>query len=58
MPRIEHVAVEARPVHMLPMTEAELEAEAIRELERMGRALNAKRSNYRPKRRGRYEDRG
>ncbi len=49
---------QTRPVHMPPKSEAELEAEAIRELERMERALNAKKSNYRPKRRGRYEDRG
>jgi hypothetical protein len=58
MPRIERHETMSRPVHMPPMTEAELEAEAIRELERMERALNAKKSNYRPKRRGRYEDRG
>ena len=32
--------------------EARLEAQAIRELERMGRALERKRSNYTPKRRG------
>lgn len=50
---------QARPVHMRPMTEEELEREAIRELERMERALNAKKSGYRPKRRGgRYADRG
>lgn len=57
MPRIEHVTVEARPVHMPPLSDAELEAEAIRELERMERALNAKKSGYKPKRRGgRYAD--
>ena len=37
-----------------PKTEAELEAEAIRELERMERALNAKKSGYKPKRRRGY----
>lgn len=62
MPRTEINDAMSRPVHMPSMTEAELEAEleaeAIRELERIERALNAKRSNYRPKRRGRYENRG
>jgi hypothetical protein len=48
-----------QPVHMRPMTEEELEREAIRELERMQRALNAKRSGYKPKRRGwNHADRG
>ncbi|EFL51837.1 conserved hypothetical protein [Solidesulfovibrio fructosivorans JJ]] len=37
-------------------SDAELEAEAIRELERMERALNAKKSGYRPKRRRAYAD--
>jgi len=41
----------ARPVHMPPLSEAELEAEAIRELERMGRALERKKSNSKPRRR-------
>ncbi|UJX41102.1 hypothetical protein K9F62_20890 [Desulfovibrio sp. JY] len=48
---------QGRQVHMPPKTEAELEAEAIRELEHMERALNAKKSNNGPKRWGRYEDR-
>ncbi len=55
MSRIE-VAVAARPVHMRPMTEEELEAEAIAELERIERARNRKKSGYRPKRRGAYAD--
>jgi len=60
MPRIEHVTVEARrPVHMPPLTDEEMERQAIAELERMGRALNAKRSGYKPKRRGwNHADRG
>lgn len=45
-----------RPVHMPPLSEAELEAEAILELERMERALNAKKSGYRPRRRRVYAD--
>lgn len=49
---------QARSVLMRPMTEEELEREAIRELERMQRARDAKRSGYRPKRRGRYENTG
>ncbi len=53
---VERVAVEVRPVHMPPMTEAELEAEAIRELERLERARNRKRSGFVPKRRGAYAD--
>jgi len=48
---------QSRPVHMRPLTEAELEAQAIRELERMERARNAKRSGYQPKQRRCYEDR-
>jgi len=43
--------------HMRPMTEEELEAQAIRELERLERARNAKRSGYQPKQRRCYEDR-
>jgi hypothetical protein len=39
---------------MSPKSDAELEAEAIAELERLGRALERKKSNYRPKRRGGY----
>ncbi|WP_428558893.1 MAG: hypothetical protein ACP59X_12875 [Solidesulfovibrio sp. DCME] len=49
---------QAQPVHLPPKSDEEMEREAIRELERMERALNAKRSNYRPKRRGRYANRG
>ena len=45
-----------RPVHMSPLTDAELEAEAIAELERMERALNAKKSGYKPRRRRAYAD--
>lgn len=44
---------EACPVHMPPLTDAELEARAIADLERMQRARDAKRSGYKPKRRGR-----
>ena len=58
MPRIEHVTVEVRPVHMLPLTDEEMERQAIAELERMGRALSAKKSGYKPKRRRGYADRG
>ncbi len=47
-----------RTVPMATKTEAELEAEAIRELERMQRARDAKKSGYRPKRRRAYADRG
>lgn len=44
MARIERVAAEVRPVHMPPLTEDEqLEAQVIRELEVLGRKLNAKR---------------
>jgi len=43
--------------HMRPMTEEELEAQAIRELERLERARNAKRSGYQPKQRRRYVQR-
>lgn len=50
---------QGRSAHMPPKTEAELEAEAIQELERMGRALERKKSGYKPKRRGgRHADRG
>jgi hypothetical protein len=42
---------------MPPLTDAELEAEAIRELERLQRARDAKRSDFQPKRRWRYVDR-
>ena len=45
------------PAHLPPMTDEELEREAIAELERMERALNRKKSDYQTKRRGRYEDR-
>jgi len=40
------------PVQMPPQTDAELEAQAIAELECMQRARDAKRSNYRLKPRG------
>lgn len=49
-------AQQPRPVHMSPKSDAELEAEAIRELERMERALNAKKSGYKPRRRRAYAD--
>lgn len=50
---------QARPVHMPPKTEAELEAEAIRDLERLSRALDRKRGGNKPNRRGgRHADRG
>jgi hypothetical protein len=50
---------QARPVHMPPKTEAEIEAEAIRDLERLSRALDRKRSGNKAKRRGgRHADRG
>ena len=47
---------QVRPAHARPMTDEELEAQAIAELERMERARNAKRSSYKPKRRGQYEN--
>jgi hypothetical protein len=40
------------------MTAEEMEREAIRELERLERARNRKRSGFVPKRRGGYADRG
>ncbi len=46
----------ARPVHMPPKTEAELEAEAIRELERMERSLNRKKNGDKPRHRRAYAD--
>lgn len=49
-------AAVSRPASMQPMTEEELEAQAIRELERLERAKNRKRSGYTPKRRGQYAD--
>jgi hypothetical protein len=42
---------QGRPVHMPPLSEADLEAQAIAELERMGRALERKKSNNKPRRR-------
>lgn len=45
-----------RPVHMPLKPEEELEREAIRELERMERALNRKKSGYKPRRRRAYAD--
>jgi hypothetical protein len=47
---------QARPTHMPPKTDEELERDAIRELERMQRARDAKRSGYKPKRRRNYAD--
>lgn len=47
---------QARPIYMRPLTDEELEREAIRELEALGRKLNAKRSGYQPKRRREYAD--
>ena len=47
---------QAKPVHMQPKTEEQLEAEVIRELERMGRALERKKSGYKPRRRRSYAD--
>jgi hypothetical protein len=47
---------QARPAHLPPMTDEELERDAIRELERMERALNAKKSGYKPRRRRNYAD--
>ena len=59
MARIETNDAAARPDHMPPMTEAELEAEAVNWCERMGRALDRKKSGYKPKRRGwNHADRG
>ncbi len=52
MSRIEINDAEARPVHMRPLTDEELEAEAIRWCERMGRKLSAKKSNSKPRRYG------
>ena len=46
---------QARPIHMPTKSDAELKAEAIAELERMERARNAKKSGYKPKRRGGYD---
>ncbi len=47
----------ARPVHMPPLSEAELEAQAIAWCEKLSRKLDTKRSK--PKRRGgRHADRG
>ncbi|EHJ47076.1 hypothetical protein DFW101_1065 [Solidesulfovibrio carbinoliphilus subsp. oakridgensis] len=48
----------ASPILMPSMTEEELEARSIRELERMQQTRDAKRSGYTPRRRGRYENRG
>lgn len=42
---------QGRLVHMPPLSDAELEAQAIAELERMGRALERKKSNDKPRRR-------
>ena len=47
---------QARHVYMPTKTDEELEREAIAELERMGRALERKKSNYRPRRRRAYAD--
>ncbi len=56
MPRIEINDAKARPVHKPPLSDTELEAEAIRELERMERALSAKKSGFKPRRRRAYAD--
>ena len=56
MARIETNDAATRPERVPPRTEAELEAEAVRWCERMGSKLNAKKSNYRPKSRGQYEN--
>lgn len=47
------------PVHMPLLSEAELEAQAIAELERMGRALERKKGKDKPRhRRWSHADRG
>lgn len=51
------VTLEPRIKDAKVKNEAELEAEAIRYLERLGRALDRKRSGYTPKRRGGGYDR-
>lgn len=48
---------QARLVHAQPITEEELEAQAIKWCEKKGRALDRKKSGYTPKRRGQYENR-
>lgn len=52
--RIGDVAADARSVRMPPKSDAELEAEALAWCERMEGKLSKKKSNYKPKRRGRY----
>lgn len=50
---------QGRLVLMPPLSEVELEAQAIVELERMGRALERKKSNNKPRRRRwNHADRG
>lgn len=57
MPGTEINDTMARPVHMPPRTEAELEAEALAWCEKLSRKLDTKRSK--PKRLGgRHADRG
>jgi len=46
---------QSRPVHMLPKTDEELEAEALAWCEKMEDKLSKKKSNYKPKRRGGYD---
>jgi len=52
MARIETNDAVTRPDHVPPRTEAELEAEAVNWCERMGRALDRKKTGYKPIRRG------
>jgi hypothetical protein len=47
---------QARPIHMPPKSDAELEAEALAWCEKMEGKLSKKKSNYKPKRRGQYEN--
>lgn len=50
---------QGHPVHMPPLSDAELEAQAIAELERMGRALDRKKGKSTPRRRRwNHADRG
>ncbi|PSH02668.1 MAG: hypothetical protein CXZ00_16270 [Acidobacteria bacterium] len=52
-----HVSVHQKNLsEVSEVSETELEREAIRDLERLERARNAKRSGYTPKRRGQYAD--
>ena len=49
-------AAVSSPTLMRPMTEEELEAQAIAELERMSRALDRKKRENTPRRRRKYAD--